>query len=398
MSPELGITCGQCDTFAPLGERACGQCGNPLAVGMPKAPRATFAADTAVEPPMTERTRTPLEAAIPDGEGDDAPATDRGAGLAGRMFEEPLRRRRNDRDDPQREQRYLTPAADAASYADGFGRPADDDNASPKLSLEELMDQAKNFVCRSCSTPVPVGHKFCGRCGAAVPPEIMSARTQFFGQLQTPGRAKLILIRGEGVEGLSYHLNAESHSVGRRGELVFADDPFVSPKHANFFYRQNKLVVRDEDSLNGVYVRVRGANEIVPGDLFLAGEQVFRLDGPAPETDGPEADGTYFYSSPKHGVSFRVTQILHGGAAGATVCARTNTLQIGREGGDLNFPTDLYMSGSHCKVEESGGRYTLNDPSSRNGTFVRVKGERELQHGDYVFIGRKLLRVEITAA
>ena len=34
------------------------------------------------------------------------------------------------------------------------------------------MDQAKNFVCRSCSTPVPVQHKFCGRCGAAVPPRI----------------------------------------------------------------------------------------------------------------------------------------------------------------------------------------------------------------------------------
>ncbi len=31
-------------------------------------------------------------------------------------------------------------------------------------------------------------------------------------------------------------------------------------------------------------------------------------------------------------------------------------------------------------------------------TFVRVKNEQELEHGDYVFIGRKLLRVEITAA
>src|SRR5690606_8901099 len=38
---------------------------------------------------------------------------------------------------------------------------------SKSKSVEELMDQAKNFVCRSCSTPVPLGHKFCGRCGAA---------------------------------------------------------------------------------------------------------------------------------------------------------------------------------------------------------------------------------------
>ena len=224
------------------------------------------------------------------------------------------------------------------------------------------MDQAKNFVCRSCSTPVPLGHKFCGRCGAAVPPEILQARTQFFGQLQAPGKAKLILIRGEGVEGLSYQLNAEQHVVGKSGQLVFPDDPFVSPRHANFFYRNSKLVVKDEGSVNG----------------------------------GP--DGTFFYSSPKHQSPFRINQLLQGGMMGMTVCARGPSLQIGREGGDLNFPSDLYMSASHCKLSDAGGKLLLEDLNSRNGTYIRLKAERELAHGDYLFIGRKLLRVEITAA
>ncbi len=411
MAPELGIACGACDTFAPLGLSSCLQCGQSLSVGAlrthssQQAASATLIDDVVpVPPPMTERTGarrltpTPLEVAIPAAlesspmTMDPAPLTDRSSGApSARIFEEPLRRRRTDRDDREFP-RSITPTQPAAGVEKNPSSPLE------SLSVEELMDQAKNFVCRSCSTPVPLGHKFCGRCGAAVPAEIMSARTQFFGQLQSPGRAKLILIRGEGVEGLSYQLNAENHAVGRRGELVFPDDPFVSPKHANFFYRAQKLVVRDEDSLNGVYVRVRGQAELLSGDLFLAGEQVFRLDGPPRETDGAESDGTYFYSSPKHGSAFRVTQILQGGALGATVCARGSTLQIGREGGDLNFPTDLYMSGSHCRIEEAGGQFTLNDPSSRNGTFIRVKGERELAHGDYVFIGRKLLRVEITAA
>ncbi len=266
------------------------------------------------------------------------------------------------------------------------------------LSLEELMDQAKNFVCKSCSTAVPMGHKFCGRCGAAVPPEILNSRTQFLGQLQVPGKAKLILIRGEGVEGLSYQLNAEQHVVGRNGQLVFPDDPFVSPKHANLFYRSGKLVVRDEGSLNGVYLRVRGTVDIASGDCFLAGEQLFRLDATPKLNDGPAPDGTYFYSSPKHQSSFRLVQLLQGGAEGMIVCARSNGLQIGREGGDLNFPTDLYMSASHCKIEESGGKLTLTDLNSRNGTYVKISAERELAHGDYLFIGRKLLRVEITAA
>lgn len=260
------------------------------------------------------------------------------------------------------------------------------------------MDQAKNFVCRSCSTPVPVGHKFCGRCGAAVPPEIMHARTQFFGALQAPGKAKLILIRGEGVEGLSYQLNAEQHVVGRTGQLVFPDDPFVSPKHANFFYRDGTLCVRDEGSLNGVYVRVRGTTAIAPGDHFLAGEQVFRLDATPKLHDEPGPDGTFFYTSPKHNSPFRIAQLLHGGPDGMVVCARSSSLLIGREGGDLNFPTDLYMSGAHCKLDESNGSFSLSDLNSRNGTYLRLKAERELSHGDYLFIGRKLLRVEITAA
>jgi pSer/pThr/pTyr-binding forkhead associated (FHA) protein len=265
-------------------------------------------------------------------------------------------------------------------------------------SVEELMDQAKNFVCRSCSTPVPLGHKFCGRCGAAVPPEILNARTQFFGQLQAPGKAKLILIRGEGVEGLSYQLNAEQHVVGRSGQLVFPDDPFVSPKHANFFYRNGKLVVKDEGSVNGVYIRVRGSVEILPTDFFLAGEQVFRLDATPDLSDQPGPDGTFFYSSPKHKSPFRITQILQGGAPGMTVVARGSSLQIGREGGDLNFPSDLYMSSSHCKLEEVASKMMLTDLTSRNGTYLRLRAERELAHGDYLFIGRKLLRVEITAA
>lgn len=284
-------------------------------------------------------------------------------------------------------------APKAATQSESRGQAAPSDFAT--LSQEELMEQARHYVCRSCSSGVPMGHKFCGRCGEAVPPEILSAQTLFFGDMQNPARAKLILIRGEGMDGLSFHLQAEQHIVGRDGQLPFPDDPFVSPRHANFFYRNGKLVVRDERSLNGVYMRVRGTVEVTPGDTFLAGEQLFRLDLNPKPTDGAGPDGTFFYSSPKHPSSFRLVQILQGGSVGMTVCARGNALQIGREGGDLNFPGDLYMSGAHCRIEESDGRFSLTDNSSRNGTYLRLKSERELGHGDYVFIGRKLLRVEL---
>ena len=400
MEFEIGIVCGRCESYAPLGATACPSCSNRLALG---AHAATPSFDEAPISKAPLTTREPLRMAdaasgvrdmelpVANGGGHLAPGAvvpreTSDFGQNNKPMEAP----------PARPNGSSPPVSARASHPGGAVAVK---STKPKsLSLEELMDQAKNFVCRSCSTPVPVGHKFCGRCGAAVPPEILNARTQFFGQLQAPGKAKLILIRGEGVEGLSYQLNAEQHVVGRAGQLVFPDDPFVSPKHANFFYRNGTLCVRDEGSLNGVYLRVRGSVEIAPEDHFLAGEQVFRVDRQPKHNDQPGPDGTYFYSSPKHQSAFRITQILQGGSHGMTVCSRTASLQIGREGGDLNFPTDLYMSASHCKIEDAGGTLMLTDLSSRNGTYVRLKAERELAHGDYLFIGRKLLRVEITAA
>lgn len=389
---EIGIVCGRCETYSALGSTTCPSCENVLALDL-----SAHNAPISKAPPTT---REPVNGATA------AASPNLLASNATRSKEqqkhEPVAPSRpepspliEDEGGGEKNGGSIPPISRGGRSLSGAIAAVK--STKPK-SVEELMDQAKNFVCRSCSTPVPMGHKFCGRCGAAVPPEILNARTQFFGQLQAPGKAKLILIRGEGVEGLSYQLNAEQHVVGKAGQLVFPDDPFVSPKHANFFYRNGTLCVKDEGSLNGVYLRVRGSVDIKPEDYFLAGEQVFRVDRSPKLNDTPGPDGTYFYSSPKHQSPFRITQVLQGGAHGMTVCARSSSLQIGREGGDLNFPTDLYMSASHCKIEDANNNLTLTDMSSRNGTYVRLTSERELAHGDYLFIGRKLLRVEITAA
>ena len=260
------------------------------------------------------------------------------------------------------------------------------------------MLQAKNHVCRACWSGVPSGHKFCGRCGGPVPPEVLSPQTPYYGDMQNPAKAKLILIRGDGMEGLAFHLKSEQHIVGRNGQLAFGDDPYVSPRHANFFYRDDKLVVRDEGSLNGVYARVRGTVEIVSGDTFLVGDQILRLETVTRSADAPDADGTLFYGSPRpKNSAFRVVQLLAGGAPGMTVYARGSVLDIGREGADLCFQNDTFLSPIQCRIEERDRRIAITDLDSKNGVYVRLKGERVLGHGDYVFVGRKLFRVEMNS-
>jgi len=265
---------------------------------------------------------------------------------------------------------------------------------------EERMDQARNYVCKECSSPVPPQSRFCGVCGAPVPDVVWTQQTDYFGSMQAPGRARLILIRGDqGVEGLTFLLQGDEHVAGRQdAQIVFPEDPWLSPKHANFLYRDGKLIVRDEASANGVYVRVRGAVPLQVGDAFLCGEQVFRLDGPPVDDASPAPDQTYFHSSPKRPSAFRVTHVLVGGDIGMVHSARENSVLIGREEADMNFPLDVFMSGNHARVENTGaGQFQLVDLDSRNGTFVRIRDERVLAHGDYLFLGKQLLRVEMTA-
>ena len=163
------------------------------------------------------------------------------------------------------------------------------------------MEQARNYVCKQCSSPVPSGHKFCGACGTSVPDEIMQLQVDFFGAMQAPGKARLILIRGDqGVDGLSYLLQGTEHVAGRQdARILFPDDDWLGSRHVNFIYRGEKLVVRDEGSVNGVYTRVRQPVPLPVGTQFLCGDQVFKLEATPKDTSGPDPDQTYFYSSPK---------------------------------------------------------------------------------------------------
>ena len=74
------------------------------------------------------------------------------------------------------------------------------------------MEQNRYYVCKECSSPVPPGHKFCGACGTTVPDAILERQVDFFGSMQAPGKARLILIRGtDGADGLSYLLQGTEH-------------------------------------------------------------------------------------------------------------------------------------------------------------------------------------------
>jgi pSer/pThr/pTyr-binding forkhead associated (FHA) protein len=266
------------------------------------------------------------------------------------------------------------------------------------------MSAAK--TCPSCGSDVPPDFKFCGKCGSRVDGPGASgaagggsAKTMYFGASQMPGRARLIVIKGEGMDGVSYQLAGTEHLAGRlEGAILFSDDPLVSPRHASFNYRDSRLFVRDEGSVNGVFTRIKSPTPLPSGGLFMVGEQLLQVE-PSPPDLGPQpdAEGTYFYASPKRPSKMKMIQRLRGGEVGMIYRARGDAISIGREGNDVNFLDDPFISGRHAQVTiSSDGQVTITDLGSKNGTFVRISEETQLLHGDYAFLGQQLLRVEMS--
>jgi len=279
--------------------------------------------------------------------------------------------------------------------------------------------------CGKCGTMVQAGQRFCPNCGSRIAAPSFEVETRvgprpgihaptgtrdprsgkeskpgrstlYFGGAMQAARAKLTLIRGDGDDGVSFTLAGQDHVAGRGDcPISFPDDPFLSPIHANFAYSNNQLVVRDQGSLNGIYVRISNATALVHGSMVLVGEQVLSVDRAAQPDDVPDAEGTYYSASMLRPATLEIRQNLRGGQIGWVHRVEGDVVTIGRENNDINFPDDPFISGRHAELRIADGVLSVTDLGSRNGTFVRVHDERVLKHGDYVFLGQQLLRVEI---
>lgn len=276
--------------------------------------------------------------------------------------------------------------------------------------------------CNKCGSVIPPNFKFCPSCGnkmiAAQPDgeapsefdvqtrvgprqpdpaaQKIGRSTMFFGGAMQAARAKLTLIRGDGEDGVAFTLAGTDHLAGRGDcPISFPDDTFLSPTHANFRYSNNQLIVHDEGSLNGVYVRIAGSVTIKPRSTILVGEQVLTIQPARVADDVPDGEGTYYSATMIRHATIEIVQQLRGGTPGWVFRVDTEVVSIGRESNDINFPDDPFISGRHAQIQFVQGVLTVTDVGSRNGTFVRIVDEAVLKHGDYVFLGQQLLRVEI---
>lgn len=250
--------------------------------------------------------------------------------------------------------------------------------------------------CPQCEHPNPATNRFCASCGYKLNMAAVPAKAAAPVHAPVLGTVMLTALRADGSEAGSYTLNpSPSETIGRDTGSIFAGDSYLSPRHATFTRRGDRLYVSDARSLNGVYLKIR-PNTPWPlrfGDVFRIGQEILRLE--KLEAPVPSPDGVQRLGSPSEGYVARLGLVIGRDTTGNAFPVPKAGLHLGRERGDVLFPEDGYVSGLHCRlgVGPDNG-ITLTDLGSSNGSFVRLREEHQVSNGDILLMGQQLFRVD----
>jgi hypothetical protein len=276
--------------------------------------------------------------------------------------------------------------------------------APPAAAPPPAEAAGESTPCPSCGHPVQAGFRFCGACGARMEPAAPApaaggGRTMFLGQQHAAAaapqpRGKLVLIRPDGTEGGTLPLIEGETLVGRGMGAMFDGDAYLSPRHAQFVLNAAGLVVRDLHSLNGVFMKLADEEEVGSGTIFRIGQELLRFDAIQPPL--PLEDGTEVMGSPNPGFWGRLVVIVGRDVDGSAFPLFGDAVVLGRERGDILFPEDGYVSGTHARISFRDGRVYLADLGSSNGTFLRALGERPVASGAFLLMGQQLFKVTYT--
>lgn len=276
-------------------------------------------------------------------------------------------------------------AAPPAAAPQAAARPA----AAPQAAAPQAAQAqpAPEPAARPASEPVPAS-----RAPSERPRPVATA--------DGSAQASLVSILKDGSDGRRYPIYGEVTDIGREeGQIILGDDPYLSPRHARLSQKNGQLLIRDLDSVNGVYVRIREPVDLSDGDMMLLGQQVLRFEVLA-ETElplGPATQhGVMVFGTPEVQRIARLLQYTTEGVGRDVHYLYRDETVIGREQGDLVFTDDPFMSRRHAAItiDRASRRFVLRDLGSSNGTAVRFRGERALRPGDQFRVGRHLFRFE----
>ena len=250
--------------------------------------------------------------------------------------------------------------------------------------------EAQGIACPSCSTMNERGWSFCQQCGGRLPqsaPPASDWKTQVDFKTTPTARSEVAALATVVAEPETSP--AEPAEAGGAAPTVVVEAQ-KQPAPPAPVERQQSPASMTPPPMTEV---VQSASDAVSctqcGHTSSLGS-VFCANCGAALT----VPKTVVMSSPYAPLKAKLHLVMEGGQLGEIYELSEETI-IGRTNGDVCFPHDGFMSGRHARVVRRGSSFVLTDEGSRNGTFVKIKGEVELKPGDMILVGKQLFRFEV---
>ena len=139
------------------------------------------------------------------------------------------------------------------------------------------MDEPQEILCALCGNLNPSGLENCRSCGNLLQfssandlPEAPGEQTvMVFNRRTRPRRYRLVRIDEDGVVLERYEIE-DGTTIGRTTGEIQLQDRHVSRRHCAFRIQNGRLYLKDLNSTNGIYVRVRNSTRTrLPVELLI---------------------------------------------------------------------------------------------------------------------------------
>jgi len=202
-----------------------------------------------------------------------------------------------------------------------------------------------------------------------------------------------------GPQEREWPLAAAPFDLGRReGRVRVPEDPYLSPRHARVLTDQEGYVLKDLDSVNGVFLRVRDEVELSDGGVFCAGKRVLLFESLAPRDCSLEPmaeDGVSLFGTPLEEVWGRLRVITEAGVCRGVHYLTSKRVVVGRTGSHVSFPNDKALAPSHLSLQRTEEGATLKSLGPDRDTFIKIRKPHHLRPGDVFRIGQQAFRFEM---
>lgn len=306
----------------------------------------------------------------------------------------------------------------------------------------ESPRETKVGSCPSCSADLKASDKFCPGCGAKVggpavaPSEVSpspaapapAAPAAPAPAAPAPVAAKPVVVaptadssfvppvvkENEGRTAVGFLISVSSvdgnetvrvplyegaNTLGRGDvDIQFGEDDLLSPVHLSIEIGQEGVHLACLGSRNGSFVRMIEPVWLEHLDMFRIGQQLLRYEEleQLPDMVFTQEPETQILGSPTRSNPWgRLTQVVDEDQTGSSFLLSGEKVFLGRERGNITFPGDRYVSGTHAVLTRKDGGTTLNDVGSSNGTYVRVKGGMAIRSGQFFLAGRQLFKLHM---